>query len=213
MFKSEDPCKIPNLGRSPYPSLNRIRVTCGVKKLLLKLDPKKAVGPDLVPTQILRDYAKEIAPILQVIFQQPLDTGKVPDQWKTANVSGIFKKGDKHAAANYRSASYTCVSCKLLEHILFPAIMDDVDRHKILKFFQHGFRAKHSCETQLINTIEDLANGLDHQQQLDLVFLTFIRRLTLWVKNTYCTSSITMALETQLWHGFLAGWLAVPKRW
>ena len=99
--EGEDPCKIPNPGRSPYPSLNRIQVTCvGVKKLLLKLNPKKAVGPDLVSTQILRDYADEIAPIPQVIFQQSLDTGKVPDQWKTANVSGIFKKGDKHAAAN-----------------------------------------------------------------------------------------------------------------
>ena len=162
VFKGEDPSKIPSLRRSPYPSMNRIQVTFGgVKKLLLKLNPKEAVGPALVPTQILRDYADEITPILQVIFQQSLDTGKVPDQWKTANVSGIFKKGDKYAAANYRPVSLTCVSCKLLEHILFRAIMDRVDHHKILKFFQHGFRAKHSCETQLINTIEDLANGLE----------------------------------------------------
>ena len=74
VFKVEDPCQIPNLGRSPYPSLNWIQVTyIGVKKLLLKLNPKKAVGPALGRTQILRDYADEIAPMLQVIFQQSLD--------------------------------------------------------------------------------------------------------------------------------------------
>ena len=45
VFKGEDPSKIPSPGRSPYLSWNRIQVTCvGVKKLLLKLNPKKAVG-------------------------------------------------------------------------------------------------------------------------------------------------------------------------
>ena len=57
--------------------------------------------------------------------------------------------------------------------------MDHVDHHKILKFFQHGFRAKHSCETQLINMIEDLANGLDHQQQLDLLIRDFSKAFDL----------------------------------
>ena len=40
VFRGEDPSKIPSLGRSTYPSLDRIQVTCvGVKKLLLKLNP------------------------------------------------------------------------------------------------------------------------------------------------------------------------------
>ena len=51
--------------------------------------------------------------------------------------------------------------------------MDHVDLHKILKNFQHGFRAQHSCETQLITTIEDLAKGLNDKQQLDLLILDF----------------------------------------
>ena len=40
--------------------------------------------------------------------------------------------------------------------------------HKILVHFQHGFRALHSSETQLINTVEDLASD-----QLDLLVLDF----------------------------------------
>ena len=40
--------------------------------------------------------------------------------------------------------------------------------HKILVRFQHGFRALHSSETQLINTVEDLASD-----QLDLLVLDF----------------------------------------
>ena len=44
----------------------------GVIKLLKSLNPKKAVGPDLVPT-ILKQYADIIGPILQWIFQQSLE--------------------------------------------------------------------------------------------------------------------------------------------
>ena len=180
VFQDEDEASIPDLGPSPYPSMPTIKVTeNGVKKLLHKLNPKKAVGPDKVPTRILRDYADEVAPILQTIFQQSLDTGVVPDDWKKANVAAVFKKGNKQVAANYRPVSLTCVSCKVLEHIVFRSVMDHVDLHKILVFFQHGFRSKHSCETQLINTIEDLAKGLNDRHQLDLLILDFSKAFDL----------------------------------
>ena len=174
VFKTEDTSTVPNLGPSPYSSMPRIQVTCvGVVKLLSKLNPKKAIGPDRVPTFILRDYAELIAPILRIIFQQSLDTGEVPDDWKSANIAAILKKADKNLASNYRPVSLTSVSCKVLEHIVFRSIMDHVDIHKILNHFQHGFRSQHSCETQLITTIEDLARGLNSQQQLDLLILDF----------------------------------------
>ena len=151
----------------------RIQVTCvGVVKLLSKLNPKKAIGPDRVPTFILRDYAELIAPILRIIFQQSLDTGEVPDDWNSANISAILKRW-QNLASNYRTVSLTSVSCKVLEHIVFRSIMDHVDIHKILNHFQHGFRSQHSCETQLITSIEDLARGLNSQQQLDLLILDF----------------------------------------
>ena len=127
----------------------------------------------MVPTRILRDYADDIAPILQSIFQQSLDTGMVPEDWKKANVTAVFKKGSRQVASNYRPVSLTCVSCKVLEHIVFRTIMDHVDFHKILVFFQHGFRSKHSRETQLVNTIEDLAKGLNDKQQPDLPIVDF----------------------------------------
>ena len=55
----------------------------------------------------------------------------------------------------------------------FYILMDHVDFHKILNHFQHGFRTGHSWETQLLNTIEDLAKGLNNQQQLDLLISDF----------------------------------------
>ena len=174
VFQDEGKSELPDLGNSPYPSVPKIDVSVeSVEKLLLRLNPKKAVGPDMVPARILRDYTDDITPILQSIFQQSLDTGMVLDNWKRANVTAVFKKGNRQVVSNHRPESLTCVPCKVLEHIVFRAITDHVDFHKILVFFQHGFRSKHSCETQLVNTIEDLAKGLNDKQQLDLLILDF----------------------------------------
>ena len=77
---------------------------------------------------------------------------------------------EREQAGNLKlpSCVFNLCSCKVLEHI-----MDHVDLHKILVFFQHGFCSKHRCETQLVNTIEDLTKGLNNRQQLDLLILDF----------------------------------------
>jgi hypothetical protein len=43
----------------------------------------------------------------------------------------------------------------------------------ILTDYQHGFRKKRSCESQLITTIQDLASGIDSSTQIDAIFLDF----------------------------------------
>ena len=75
--------------------------TAGIEKLLLNLNPSKAAGPDLLPTRILKMIAKESAPIIQVIFQQPYNNHEVPEDWKNANITAVYKKGDKTSPSNY----------------------------------------------------------------------------------------------------------------
>ena len=114
-----------------------------------------------MPSNLLKILSKELAPIVSHIFQQSLNTGEVPDDWLTANITAIFKKGDKSIPANYRPVSLTSVTCKLFEHILFRHIMSHLEQFNVLSTFQHGFRSQHSCEPQLIITIEDLARNID----------------------------------------------------
>ena len=176
VFTNEDTSHIPDKGVSPYPSMGDINVTTkGVEKLLKQLDPKKAIGPDLILTKILKDHADLIAPIMKTIFQQSLDTGIIPKDWLRANITGIYKKGNKTHTANYRPVSLTSVSCKMLEHIIFSNVMKHLSLHKILKNFQHGFREKHSCESQLLTTLEDLCHNLDEKQQTDIMILDFAK--------------------------------------
>ena len=124
-----------------------------VAKMLHNLDTKKACGPHYLPCRLLKELAEELSSIYADIFQCSLDSGELPRVWKTANVALIYKKCPVSEAVNYRPVSLTCIPCKLLEHILCSHIRAHLDRHKALTPLNHGFRSKHSCETQLLLTI------------------------------------------------------------
>jgi hypothetical protein len=55
------------------------------------------------------------------------NTGTIPDEWRSALVVPVFKKGDRHQASNYRPVSLTSIACKLLEHIVHSQVMDHYD--------------------------------------------------------------------------------------
>ena len=69
---------------------------------LLSLDTNKATGPDEIPPRILKECAHQIAPSLCLIFNQSLQLGSLPEEWKLANIIPIHKKGDISNVENYR---------------------------------------------------------------------------------------------------------------
>ena len=95
----------------------------GVFKLLQALNISKAAGPDGLRPRVLKELSSELAPILTLLFQASLHQQSLPDIWKHANVNPIYKKGDKTNPSNYRPVSLTCISCKLLEHIICSNLM------------------------------------------------------------------------------------------
>ena len=69
----------------------------------------------------------------------------------------IFKKGDWLRTTNYRKVSLTCMCCNLQEHIIVSNTLKHLDDHYIFIDCQNGFRARRSCETQLLTLFHGLA--------------------------------------------------------
>ena len=63
--------------------------------------------------------------------------------------------------------------CKLLEHIICTHLRTHFDRHGILTEYNHGFRSKHSCESQLLLTTNDLLTRMDQKHEVDVLVLDF----------------------------------------
>ena len=110
MFTDEDLSSVPS-PTSSFPIMPNISLNVeGICKLLNGFDVDKASpvrDPDKIPNRILKYCAAEIAQILQVIFIQSLTSGNLPEDWITANITPIFKKGDRSSPLNYIDQSHS----------------------------------------------------------------------------------------------------------
>ena len=73
--------------------------------LIRKINPGKASGSDGISGQMLLLCDDSVILPLKVIFSNITSTSIYPDLWKVANVTPIFKKGDKQLVKNYRPIS------------------------------------------------------------------------------------------------------------
>ena len=132
---------------------------------------KEAACPDGIRPRVLKELSWELASILTLLFKAFLHQQSLPDIWKHANISPVYKKGDKTNPPNYHPVSSTCISYKLLEHIICSNLNQHLKRNNILYRLQHGFREKRSCETQLIEFVHDIAFNMQEGIQNDVVVM------------------------------------------
>ena len=97
----------------------------------------------------------------------------VQTDWKKAHVCPLFKRGNKTDPANYRPISLTCILCKIMEHIVASTLTEHFKQHNVLYYLQHGFRERRSCETQLIQLVEDFACNMTSGKRTYLILLDF----------------------------------------
>ena len=62
------------------------------------LDTSKARGPDSIPARLLKQCSEQIAPSLCGIFNNSLSSGRIPREWKPADIIPIHKKESKDPA-------------------------------------------------------------------------------------------------------------------
>jgi hypothetical protein len=151
---------------------------------------------------LLKETAKQISPELTLVFQASINQGKVPEEWKSSNITPLFKKGDRTTLVNYRPVSLTSVCRKVMEHITHSHITTHMDKLGLLADSQHGFRKRRSTETQLIFSIDDLAKSLNVGEQMDCILLDFSKAF-----NKVPHSRFLMKLQHYVVRGHLHDWI------
>lgn len=178
----------------------------GVTRAIERLEYKTTPGPDGISTKLLKLTSQKSAYLLKLIFQQSLDTGCVPEDWKSAFVKPIFKSGLKSQANNYRPISLTSIPCKILEHILFTHIISHLNSNNLLIDNQHGFRTNRSCDTQLFELLTDLHDSMNNSRYTDAIFIDFSKafdrvqhkRLMVKIRNLHLDDKTTQWIKSFL---------------
>ncbi|KGL84127.1 RNA-directed DNA polymerase from mobile element jockey, partial [Tinamus guttatus] len=103
-----------------------------VREHLRKVDTHRSMGPDGMHSRVLRELAEVIAKPLSIIFERSWRTGVVPEDWKKANVTPVFKKGKKEDPGNYRPVSLTSVPGKVMERLILAVVSRHMEDKKVL---------------------------------------------------------------------------------
>ena len=146
-----------------------------VYKVLKELNCAKATGPDGIPTRVLKDAASVLAGPLCHLYNISLRNGAIPQEWKLADVTPVFKKGQREDAKNYRPVSLTPIICKCLERLVCNQLLYFLKTNNILVEDQHGFRTGRSCETQLLECVNNWSEALDKKNKVDIIYLDISR--------------------------------------
>ena len=145
---------------------------------LSDLDVHKSMGPDGMHPRVLRELADIIAEPLSVIFERSWRTGEVPEDWRKANVTPIFKKGKKEDPGNYRLVSLTSIPQKTMEQLILDDTIKQVEEKKVIRSSQHGFTKGKSCLANLIAFYNGMTGWVDEGRAVDVVYLDSSRLST-----------------------------------
>ena len=104
-----------------------------------KLNVSKAAGVDGIHPRILYEMRVVLALPLKLMFQHSFNSKTLPEDWRSADVVPIFKKGSKSNVKNYRPVSLTCICCKIMESIIRDNIMRFFEVNKLFTNKQFGF--------------------------------------------------------------------------
>jgi len=139
-----------------------------IRKQIKKLRKEAAPGPDEITPGLLKMLEEEVLLPLEIIFNKSLTTAQVPSEWRTANVTPIFKKGTKGDPGNYRPVSLTSVPCKMLEAIVKDKMMSHLLENNLISDSQHGFMPGKSCASNLVEFMDFVTEAVDKGNSVDI---------------------------------------------
>ncbi|XP_065660380.1 uncharacterized protein LOC136084190 [Hydra vulgaris] len=145
----------------------------GIKKRLLYLNVRKSIGIDKIHPMFLSKCADSLARPLCVIFNCSFLSGTLPTSWLKANITPIFKNGDRLHEGNYRSISLTSVVCKLIESIVIDTTRNHLIKNNLIITEQHGFVKSKNCATNLLETLDIITESINGGKCVDVAFLDF----------------------------------------
>ena len=146
-----------------------------VMKKLEKLKTTKSPGPDMIHPKVMFEIRESIVKPLTFIFKQSIENSELPQDWRDAHISAIFKKGIKKSPNNYRPVSLTSISCKLLESIVKDDMYDHMKDHKLFSNKQFGFLKGRSTSYQLLTTLEKWTDIMDNSGNIDVIYFDLMK--------------------------------------
>ena len=137
-----------------------------VLKEIQNLDASKACQDIDVSTKILKENANIFADFLHASFNEFVKT-EFPSVLKQANITPVYKKGERECKNNYRPVSILSNVSEIFERIMFRQISNYMD--SFFSKYQCGFRNGYSTQQCLLSMLEKWKRAVDNGKAFGLL--------------------------------------------
>jgi len=170
-----------------------------VLRVLKKLKTKSAPGPDKLPSVLYKNLSYSLAEPLSLLFASCQSVGKIPDEWRSAIVTPLYKGGISSAASNYRPVSLTCVVCKIMERIITSETLSYLRAHDVISKQQHGFLSRRCTETNLLECLNDWTLALHDRKSVMAVYVDFAKAFDSVSHKKLCHKLLSYGIDGNLY--------------
>ena len=128
------------------------------------MNPNKSVGPNSIPSKILKLLKGKISSHLSDIYNISFSIGIFLSVLKTAKVTPVHKKDSKLHCNSYRPMTLLPNIEKYLEKLVCDRITRFLNNNNLIYPLQFGFRHNYSSDHALTNLTEDIRKNLDERK-------------------------------------------------
>ena len=93
---------------------------------------KRSTLPDMLHPRILHALEDKLARPLTQIFNNSVETGIIPEKWKSAKVTAIHKNGSRKEPENYRPIRLNSVVCETMERLVKGRLITHLEMNHLI---------------------------------------------------------------------------------
>lgn len=139
--------------------------------IIKSLNSNAAAGYDEISSKVVKNSAKELAPILVQLINECFRTGSFPDLLKIARVLPIFKEGNSNDPGNYRPISILPILSKIYEMVIRNRMMLYLEKINFINKDQYGFQRNANTTAACLNLIEEIYKNIEQKHKTCSVFI------------------------------------------
>ena len=172
VFTIEDQANFPDFDYVTNQKLCNIYCSpAEVAKMLNNLNIYKSPRPDGIPPRILKECSQVLSSPLALLLNTSFSLGQLQTMWKNANITPVYKKGNRNFRENYRQISLTCILCKISEKVVRNGVVDFWSDLDLFNPNQFTYLSGKSTLLQLLECYNDWAQARNCSTPTDVILL------------------------------------------
>lgn len=167
-----------------------------IKESINRMKNNKAPGIDEIPLETIKHGGEELIENLHQLIVIIWDTEIMPNEWRTAVICPVYKKGERLRCENYRGVSLLCVAYKIFTDLLRQRITPYVEEN--IGQYQGGFRRGKSTIDQLFIVRQIMEKSWEYDTGIFQLFIDFKQAYDTINREALCSAMLEMGIPTKL---------------